>query len=76
MASLDAVVDYLSHVDWLFQELDEPMEWLAILSIPVFTAVVGWPETAGSVTPSACAAALTVPSRATVRNVRSWERVN
>jgi len=35
-------VDYLRHVDWFFQELDEPMEWVAFGTIPIFTAVVGW----------------------------------
>ncbi|QIX25395.1 hypothetical protein ncot_01415 [Nocardioides sp. JQ2195] len=39
---LDALGDHLGQVDWFLQELDEPMEWFAMLSIPVFTAVIGW----------------------------------
>jgi hypothetical protein len=42
-ALLDAVLDYLSHVDWALQShLNTPMEWIAFASIPIFTGVVGW----------------------------------
>ena len=35
-------LDYLSHIDWTLQNLDTTDEWIAFLSIPVFTGVVGW----------------------------------
>ncbi|RJS45511.1 hypothetical protein [Nocardioides cavernaquae] len=41
-ALLDAVLDYLSHVDWALQNINTTHEWIAFLSIPLFTAVVGW----------------------------------
>jgi hypothetical protein len=39
---LDAVLDYLSHVDWALQKINTTHEWIAFLSIPIFTAVIGW----------------------------------
>ena len=41
-ATLDAVLDWLSHVDWTLQNIDNTHEWIAFLSIPIFTAVIGW----------------------------------
>ena len=34
--------DWWRHVDWTLQRLDTPHEWLAFVSIPLFTAAVGW----------------------------------
>jgi uncharacterized membrane protein YheB (UPF0754 family) len=41
-ALLDAVLDYLGHVDWALQDLNDAHGWIAFASIPIFTAVVGW----------------------------------
>jgi uncharacterized membrane protein YheB (UPF0754 family) len=35
-------LDYLRHVDWALQNINTTHEWIAFLSIPLFTAVVGW----------------------------------
>jgi uncharacterized membrane protein YheB (UPF0754 family) len=40
--TLDGLLEYLGHADWFLQDLDEPKEWVAFATIPVFTAVVGW----------------------------------
>lgn len=40
--TLEGLTDYLSHVDWFLQDIDNSSEWIAFASIPVFTAVVGW----------------------------------
>ncbi|MEO5662177.1 MAG: hypothetical protein ABIR39_02745 [Nocardioides sp.] len=34
--------EWLLQVDWTLQRIDAPREWLAFLSIPLFTAAVGW----------------------------------
>jgi uncharacterized membrane protein YheB (UPF0754 family) len=40
--TLDDLIEWAKHVDWTLQNLDTTHEWLAFLSIPVFTAVIGW----------------------------------
>ncbi len=40
--TLDDLKDYFSHVDWTLQDLNTTEDWIAFLSIPVFTGVVGW----------------------------------
>ncbi len=41
-STLDDLSEWARHVDWTLQRLDSTHEWVAFLSIPVFTAVVGW----------------------------------
>lgn len=33
---------WLSHVDWTLSSLDTTRDWIALLSIPIFTGVIGW----------------------------------
>jgi uncharacterized membrane protein YheB (UPF0754 family) len=40
--TLDDLTDYLSHIDWSLSNIDTTEEWIAFLSIPIFTAVIGW----------------------------------
>lgn len=37
-----ALAPMTSHVDWFLQDLHDWKEWVAFLSIPVFTGVIGW----------------------------------
>ena len=33
---------WLVNRDWTLSQIRTPMEWFAFLSIPLFTAVIGW----------------------------------
>ncbi|MCV7151895.1 hypothetical protein H7I57_11515, partial [Mycobacterium pyrenivorans] len=33
---------WLVNRDWTLSQINTPMEWFAFLSIPLFTAVIGW----------------------------------
>ena len=39
---LDQLEHYLSHVDWTLSDLDTTAAWIAFLSIPIFTGIIGW----------------------------------
>ncbi|CAM3317434.1 hypothetical protein NODU109028_11145 [Nocardioides dubius] len=40
--TLNGLLDWLGDVDWFLQDLHGSWEWFAFLSIPLFTAVIGW----------------------------------
>jgi len=40
--TLEELKDSFSHIDWTLQDLNTTDEWIAFLSIPVFTGVIGW----------------------------------
>ena len=42
MTTLDDLQQWASHVDWTLQDLHGTNEWIALVSIPVFTGVIGW----------------------------------
>ena len=41
-ATLEHLKHYLSNVDWTLGNLDTVHDWIAFVSIPVFTGIVGW----------------------------------